>query len=139
MQDPERDKIRKILKEFKVIAVVGCSREQGKPSHDVPMYMKEAGYTIIPVNPFAEEILGEKAYKSLQDIKKKIDVVDVFRPAKEALEIAKAAVEVNAKVLWLQEGIFSKEAREYAEAHGLLFVENRCMMKSKVAIDEEVE
>ena len=138
MQDPEREKIRKILNEFKVIAVVGCSREEGKPSHDVPKYMKEAGYTIIPVNPFAEEILGERSYKSLQDIEQGIDIVDVFRPAKEALEIAKAAVEVNAKVLWLQEGIFSKEAKEYAEEHGLLFVENRCIMKSKVAIDEEV-
>ena len=138
MQDPEKEKIRKILDEFRVIAVVGCSREEGKPSHDVPKYMKGAGYTIIPVNPFAEEILGERAYKSLQDIEQEIDIVNVFRPAKEALEIAKAAVEVKAKVLWLQEGIFSKEAKEYAEEHGLLFVENRCIMKSKVAIDEEV-
>ncbi|MGC8662591.1 MAG: CoA-binding protein [Candidatus Micrarchaeia archaeon] len=118
-----------ILKNFHVIAVVGCSREVGKPSHDVPAYLQSVGYKIIPINPFASEILGEKAYKNLAEIGASVDVVDVFRPAREALEIAKQAVEINAKALWLQEGIFSSEAEAYAKEHGLLFVENRCMMK----------
>jgi len=118
-----------ILKNYHVIAVVGCSREEGKPSHDVPAYLQSVGYRIIPVNPFADTILGEKAYKSLTDIKEQVDVVDVFRPAREALDIAKQAVEIKAKVLWLQEGIFNDEAGKYAVEHGLLFVQNRCMMK----------
>ncbi|MGB9732443.1 MAG: CoA-binding protein [Candidatus Micrarchaeia archaeon] len=119
-----------ILKNFHVIAVVGCSREEGKPSHDVPAYLQSVGYRIIPVNPYADTILGEKAYKSLLDIKEPVDVVDVFRPAKEALDIARQAAEIKAKALWLQEGIFSSEAEAYAKEHGLLFVQNRCMMKS---------
>ncbi len=126
----EKDAIAlEILKSFHTIAVVGCSREEGKPSHDVPAYLQSVGYRIIPVNPYASEILGEKAYNSLLEIKEPVDVVDVFRPAREALGIAKQAVEIKAKALWLQEGIFSDEAEAYAKEHGLLFIENRCMMK----------
>jgi predicted CoA-binding protein len=128
-----------ILKGMHTIAVVGCSREQGKPSHDVPEYLQSVGYRIIPVNPFADYILGEKAYKSLLDIEKEIaiEVVDVFRPAGEALDIAKQAVEINAKALWLQEGIFNDVAMEYAISHGLLAVQNRCMMKEHYRLSGE--
>ena len=103
-----------VLKNFKVIAIVGCSREEGKPSHDVPKYLQMIGYRIIPVNPFADFILGEKCYKSLTDITERVDVVDVFRPSNEALEIAKQALQIHAKVLWLQEGIISNEAERFA-------------------------
>lgn len=127
-----------ILKSFRTIAVVGCSREEGKPSHDVPYYLQAAGYRIIPVNPFAEEILGEKAYKSLADLKgMNVEVVDVFRPAREALGIAKQAVEIGAKALWLQEGIISEETEAYAKEHGIIFVQNRCMMKEHYRLKEE--
>ena len=121
--------ILKILKEFKTIAVVGCSREKGKASHDVPEYLQKAGYRIIPVNPFAKEILGERTYAKLSDIKVAVDVVEVFRPSAEAVGIARDAVSINAKALWLQEGIVSDEARDIAEKNGLLFVMDKCMFK----------
>jgi hypothetical protein len=130
MDEGEEDSIIwKVLRESKTIAVVGCSREEGKDSHNIPMYLQKVGYRIIPINPFATEILGEKAYAKLSDVKEKIDVVDVFRPSAEAVEIAKEAVSVHAKVLWLQEGIISEEAKKIAEENGLLFVMNRCMFK----------
>ncbi|MGC8587248.1 MAG: CoA-binding protein [Candidatus Micrarchaeia archaeon] len=128
----------KILKGFHTIAVVGCSRTVGKPSHDVPEYLQNEGYKIIPVNPYAEEILGEKAYKSLEETKGLgVEVVDVFRPSSEALDIAKQAVDIAAKVLWLQEGIFSTDAESYAVSHGLMFIENRCMMKEHTRLKLE--
>ncbi len=126
-----------ILRNFKIIAIVGCSREEGKPSHDVPKYLQMAGYKIIPVNPFADFILGEKCYKSLTEITEKVDVVDVFRPSKEAPEIAKQALQIHAKALWLQEGIISNEAERFAKDNGMLFVMNRCMMKEHIKIFDE--
>ncbi len=127
-----------ILNNFKVIAVVGCSREEGKPSHDIPKYMQQAGYKIVPVNPNADEILGEKSYASLIDIPFKVEIVDVFRPAAEALGIAKEAYSIGAKVLWLQEGIFSESAEKYAEEKGMLFVMDRCIMKEHVRLIEKI-
>ena len=123
-----------ILK-FHIIAVVGCSRESGKPSHDVPEYLQEVGYKIIPVNPFADYILGEKVYKKLSDIPIKIDVVDVFRPSAEALEITEEAYAIGAKAVWLQEGIFNEDAQKFAEEHNMLFVMNRCMIKEHYKIE----
>ncbi|MCL4383073.1 MAG: CoA-binding protein [Candidatus Marsarchaeota archaeon] len=125
-----------ILKNFHTIAVVGCSREQGKPSHDVPEYLQQNGYRIIPVNPFADYILNEKAYKSLLDIGEQIDVVDVFRPANEAVDIAKQAIQIHAKALWLQEGIINEAAEKLAIENNILFIMNRCMMKEHVKLLE---
>lgn len=87
----------------------------------------------MPVNPFADEILGEKSYKSLLEIPSsiRIEVVDVFRPGSEALAIAKDTVKIGAKALWLQEGIFSDDAERYASENGIIFIENRCMMKER--------
>ncbi|MCL4363270.1 CoA-binding protein [Candidatus Marsarchaeota archaeon] len=118
-----------ILTRFHVIAVVGCSRNVGKPSHDVPEYLQQNGYKIVPVNPYADYILGEKAYHALKDIEFPIDVVDVFRPASEAMDIARQALDVHAKALWLQEGIMNEEVEKFAKDNGMLFVMNRCMMK----------
>jgi predicted CoA-binding protein len=128
MED-EKDLVEKILSGYHVIAVVGCSREEGKPSHDVPAYMQSKGYKIIPVNPFADVILGEKVYKKLTDIKEPVDVVDVFRPGPEATAITNDAVAIHAKAVWLQEGIFNEEAKALAEKNGMLFIMDRCMMK----------
>lgn len=124
----EEETIVYILKNFKVIAVVGCSRDEAKEAHKIPKYLKEAGYKIIPINPNANSILGEKAYPSLLDVKEKVDVVEVFRPAREALQIAKEAKQIGAKAIWLQSGIISEEAKEFAINNNMLFVENRCMM-----------
>lgn len=126
-----------ILENFKIIAVVGCSRESGKPSHDIPKYLQSMGYKIIPVNPFADFILNEKCYKNLGEIKEKVDVVEVFRPSKEAVEIAKQAKLINTKAIWLQEGIISEEAENFAKTNNILFVMNRCMMKEHIRFFNE--
>lgn len=127
-----------ILRNFRVIAVVGCSRNEGKPSHDVPMYLQQHGYRIIPVNPNANTILGERAYATLAAIKERVDVVEVFRPAGEAPGIAKEALAIGAKALWLQEGIISEEAQRFANEHGMLFIMDRCMMKMHYRLIEGV-
>lgn len=126
--------IPEILRKFKIIAVVGCSRDPLKPSNNVPAFLKEEGFTIIPVNPSADVILDEKCYKSLLDIDREVEIVEVFRPSTEALEVTKQAVQIKAKVVWLQEGIVNDEAKAYAEQHGLGFVQDKCMMKEYAKI-----
>lgn len=119
--------LREIL-QLDRIAVVGCSTTEGKPAHDVPAYLQDQGYEIIPVNPFADEILGEEAYDSLSDVPGEIDIVDVFRPSDEAPEIVDAALERDdVEVVWLQKGITHDEAGQRVEAEGLRFVQDRCM------------
>lgn len=114
---------------YKTIAVVGCSTNPEKPANYVPKYLQDQGYRIIPVNPFADEILGKKVYKSLAEVPDEIDTVLVFRPSDETPEVVKKAVEVGAKAVWLQEGIKSDEAADIAKSAGLLFVMDRCMLK----------
>lgn len=118
---------REILERAGTIAVVGIARTKDKPSGGVPAELQARGFRIVPVNPKADEILGERAYASLSDITEPVDVVEVFRPAAEAPEIARQAVAVGAKALWLQLGIVSEEARRIAEEAGLGFVQDRCM------------
>lgn len=116
-----------LLERTKRIAVVGCSATQGKPAHDVPKMALDHGYDIVPVNPTAAEIFGRKAYKTLAEVPGPIDMVNVFRPAAEAPEIARQAVAVGAKALWLQLDIRSEEARRIARDAGLDYVEDRCV------------
>jgi predicted CoA-binding protein len=125
--------ILNILRSVKVVAVVGISRDPSKPAHYVPKFLKEKGYRIVPVNPFADEVLGEKAYKSLEEIPFKVDVVNVFRPSGDVLPIAEQAIG-KAEVLWMQEGVYSREAAEKARSSGLKVVWNRCMMKEYVRL-----
>ncbi|MEM2193556.1 MAG: CoA-binding protein [Candidatus Methanomethylicia archaeon] len=127
------NEILSILRNVKVIAVVGASNDPSKPAHYVPKFLKEKGYRIVPVNPFAEKVLDEKAYKSLMEIPFKVDVVVVFRPSKEVLPIAEQAIG-KAGVLWMQEGIYSREAAEKARSNGLKVVWNRCIMKEYVRL-----
>ncbi|MTD58778.1 CoA-binding protein [Amycolatopsis pithecellobii] len=108
------------------IAVVGLSRDPGKAAHSVPAVLQAHGFRIIPVHPVADELLGEKVYRSLSEIPEPIDLVDVFRPAPEAPGIAREAVAIGAKTLWLQQGIVSAEARRIATEAGLDYVEDRC-------------
>jgi len=124
----EPDTIKNILK-LKIIAVVGMSPKPERPSHYVSMYMKEHGYTIIPVNPGQTEIAGETCYPSLLEIPYKIDVVDVFRRPEHVLPIAELAVKISAKALWLQDDVINEEAAAIAERAGLLVVMNDCMLR----------
>ena len=114
-------KIKRILSKYKTIAMVGVSKDDKKPSTIVMKCMQEYGFKVIPVNPSAkgEKILGEKVFEKLEDIKISIDIVDVFRPSAEVLNFAEEAVKIGAKVLWLQLGIRSEEARELVELNNI--------------------
>jgi hypothetical protein len=117
---------REVLERAKTIAVVGASRDPDKAGGSVPFGLQRRGFRIIPINPFADELFGERVYRSLLDVPEKIDLVDVFRPAADAAEIARQAVAVGAGALWLQLDIRSAEARRIAEAAGLDYVEDEC-------------
>ncbi len=117
---------REILQAAKVIAVVGASRDPNKAGGSVPAGLQKRGFRIIPINPFADTLFGERVYRSLAEVPEKIDLVDVFRPAADAPDIARQAVAVGAKALWLQLDIRSNEARRIAEAAGLDYVEDEC-------------
>ena len=120
--------IKEILSKNKTIAMIGVSKDPTKPSTIVMKYMQKYGYKVIPVNPRVkgEKILGEEVFGNLDEIKIPIDIVDVFRPSKEALDIAKDTVKINAKVLWLQLGIRSNEAKTLVEKNNIDYIENRC-------------
>ena len=120
--------IKEILSKNKTIAMIGVSKDPSKPSTIVMKYMQKYGFKVIPVNPRAkgEKILGEEVFGKLDEIKIPIDIVDVFRPSKEALDIAKDTVKINAKVLWLQLGISSDEAKTLVEKNNIDYIENRC-------------
>ena len=126
--------IEDILTRYRSIAVVGCSRDETKYSYRVSKFMQDAGYTIIPINPFAGELLGEKVYRDLASLPQPPEIVDVFRPAAEGLEITMQAVAKGAKAVWLQEGIVNDDARKYAQEHRVAFVQNRCIMKEYVRL-----
>jgi uncharacterized protein len=140
-----RRAIRSLLDEARVIAVVGISSKPWRPSYGVAAYLQESGYRIVPVNPHETEVLGEQAYASLLDVPSdvKIDVVDVFRRAEQTPEVARDAVTVGARLLWLQEGIVSEEAGRIATEGGLDVIMGVCIMKVRerlIAEDEaEVE
>src|SRR2546426_6233966 len=123
----EREQLLRIYAETRTIAVVGASADESKAAHQVPRYLQSQGYRIVPVNPRGGEIFEVPVFRSLAEIDVPVDVVEVFRPAQEAPEIARQAIAIGAKVLWLQLGIVSKEARRIAEAAGLTVVMNRCM------------
>jgi predicted CoA-binding protein len=132
-----QNEIKEILTKYKTVAVVGLSREPGKDSHRVSAYLKNHGFHIIPVNPFADEIIGEKSYKSLLDIppeiQKTIEIVDIFRPSEDVPPIVEQAVKLRAAygkpyVVWMQLGIVNEQAAEAAEKAGLTVVMNKCMM-----------
>ncbi len=114
---------------MKTIAVVGMSPKPERPSHFVALYLRDQGYTIIPVNPGQKEIAGEVCYPSLRDIPVEVDVVDVFRSPEFVGPIADATVEIGAKALWLQDGVINEEAAQIAEDSGLLVIMNDCMMR----------
>ena len=115
-----------ILENARTIAVVGASRDPDKAGGSVPYGLQQRGFRVIPINPYADMLFGEKVYRSLLDVPEKIDVVDVFRPAADAPGIARQAAAVGAKALWLQLDIRCDEARRIAEAAGMDYVEDEC-------------
>ena len=132
------DQVKEILKNSKTIAMIGVSSEKKgedpknlkrKPANVVMKYMQDFGYKVIPVNPFAEgEVInGEKVVKSLEKISEKIDIVDIFRPSKEAPVFAKDAVKIGAKTLWLQYGIHNDEAKKLVESKKIFYISNKCI------------
>ena len=120
--------IKDILSKYKTIAMIGVSKDPTKTSTIVMKYMQKYGYKVIPVNPRAkgEKILGEDVYEKITDIKEPVDIVDVFRPSKEAFPIAEDTVKIGAKVLWLQLGIRDENAKKLMEKNNIDYVENKC-------------
>ena len=118
-----------ILQKYKVVAVVGLSPNEDRASFHVASYLKANGYMIVPVNPTAAEILGEKCYPDLEKITCDVEVVDVFRRSSEVLAIVEQAIKVGAKAIWMQEGILNDEAAEVARRAGLTVVMDKCMLK----------
>ncbi|MCE7744178.1 MAG: CoA-binding protein [Candidatus Heimdallarchaeota archaeon] len=119
--------IVKILEKSKIIAVVGASRNPSKAAHSIPKYLKEHGYTIIPVNPLAETILEEKVYSRLSEIPVQVDIVDIFRPSEDTPKIVEEAVKLKPELIWLQLGIVNEKAKEIAEKNGIPFVMDKCL------------
>jgi len=126
MQD-DINTLRRILKDSHVIAVVGLSADWYRPSYFAAKYMQDHGYRVIPVNPKYPEILGEKCYRSLREIKEPVDLVDVFRKTEDVLPIAEDAIAIRAKVLWQQLGVRNEAAAAKARAAGLEAVLDRCV------------
>lgn len=120
--------IREILS-MKNIAVVGMSKNPEKDAHQIPKYLMNSGYNVIPVNPTADEILGKKCYKNLREIPGSVDIVDVFRPSEDVPPIVRDAIAKGVKVIWMQLGISNKEATKEALEKGIKVVYNRCMME----------
>ena len=118
--------IRNLLQQARTIAVVGISAKPDRPSHEVAHYLQRAGYTIIPVNPAYEEVLGQKCYPSLHEVPGKIDMVDVFRKAAEVMAVVDEAIAVGAGSVWLQLGVIAPDAADKAAAAGLKVVSDRC-------------
>lgn len=116
------------LKRFKTIAVIGCSTNPEKDAHTVPLYLKHHGYKVIPINPTATEIFGERAYKSLSEIKETIDIVNVFRPSEEVAGIVDQVLQrKDVKVVWTQLGIRDDGAAEKARKQGVAVIQNVCI------------
>ncbi|HEY6500094.1 MAG TPA: CoA-binding protein [Streptosporangiaceae bacterium] len=120
--------VEQILTSYDTITVVGASAAPAKAAHYVPAHMQQHGWRIVPVNPHADEILGEPVYRTLADVPGPVGLVDVFRPSRQTPDVARQAVAAGATALWLQLGIASAEARDIATRAGLLYVEDRCLV-----------
>jgi predicted CoA-binding protein len=131
------DETERLLRTYDAITVVGASRDPGKAAHAIPAQMQRHGWRIIPVNPYAHELFGEKAYPTLDDVPEPVGLVDIFRPSADAADVVRQAIAAGAAAVWLQLGIVSAEARALAEAAGIAYVENRCLAveRARYALD----
>lgn len=127
MINPLQNEIAQILKQNKVIAVVGLSNKVNRASHGVSQYMINHGYHIIPVNPNYKTILGLESYKHLGDIAQKVDIVNIFRRSSEVMPIVEQAIEISAKVIWMQLGVVDQQAAELASKAGLTVIMDKCI------------
>ena len=120
--------IKEVLKKYKKIALVGASKDLTKTSSVVMKYLQDYGFKVYPVNPSmkGESILGEKVFGNIKEIDGPVEIVDVFRPSNEVTEIAKDAIKINAKVLWLQLDIRNEEAKKIVETNNIIYIENKC-------------
>ena len=125
----DMEEIEGILKEGRTVAVVGLSPKPDRPSYVVARYLQAQGYRIIPVNPNAQEILGEKAYPTVLSIPEKVDIVDIFRRPEEVPPVVEEAIKIGARVVWMQEGIVNEAAAQRAKEAGLKVVMDRCLKK----------
>jgi predicted CoA-binding protein len=125
-ENPPDETIRDILAKPRTVAVVGCSPDPIRDSHRIARLLRDKGHRVIPVNPEASEVLGETCYPSLRDIPEPIDMVDVFRRSEFVSGVADEAMEIGAKILWLQLGVIDVDAAQRAEAAGLTVVMDRC-------------
>ncbi len=125
---PESDPVADLLRSSHNIAVVGLSANPLRPSHGVSAYMQSQGYRIIPVNPEADEVLGEKAYASLLEVPDPIDIVDIFRRSEFVPEIVDQAIQCKASAIWMQEGVVNEGAAEKARKAGLFVIMDSCIL-----------
>ena len=128
-RDAHSDSEIKKFYDLKNIAVVGMSKNEGKAAHYVPKYLIRHGYNVIPVNPTSGEIQGRKSYPTVSNVQDKIDIVDIFRPSEDVQAVVEDALKKEGiKVIWMQEGIYSKEAEHMAREKDIEVVFNRCML-----------
>ena len=130
----DSDNLRRVLQESRVIAMVGLSSNEERPSNRVARYLLAHGYTVIPVNPAEQEVLGQKSYARLEDIPQKVDIVDCFRKSADIPPLADAAIAIGAKTLWLQLEIVNDDAAQKAAAAGLDVIQNRCIKIDHAAL-----
>lgn len=126
-QAPTNDQLRQWLQETKTIAVVGLSDKPDRTSYLISETMQQRGYRIIPVNPMVSEVLGEKAYATLEDVPEKIDMVNVFRRSEELYSVVEATIRVGAKRVWAQQGVEDERAAELAAENGIEIVMDQCL------------
>jgi predicted CoA-binding protein len=124
---PTEEKIKEILERAKVIAIVGLSPDEQKPSNVVAKYLIAHGYKVIPVNPGQESILGQKSYKNLSDIPGQVDIVDIFMRTEKLLPVVEEAIRIKPRCIWLQLGIINEEAKKLAESNGITFFMDKCI------------
>lgn len=137
-----QEEIKSLLEKYRTVAVVGLSSNPDKASYRVANYLQSVGYHIIPVNPFVDQVLGEKSYKSLLDVPETIEIVDIFRPAEAVPSIVEEAIQLknrvgSPKVIWMQLGIVNEEAAKRAKEAGFTVVMDRCMMREHKRLSME--
>ncbi len=130
------DEVCELLRKYKTVAIIGMSKSPEKDAYTIPAYLKQEGYRIIPVNPTADEILGEKSYKRLSDVPVQVDIVDVFRPSEDVPNYVDAVIAKMPKVFWLQLGIENELAEEKIASAGIKVVYNKCMMREHARLIE---
>jgi len=121
--------IESIIRSYRTIAVVGLSSGPENPGYGIANFLKTVGFNIVPVSPHTDEILGERTYPALKDIPFPVDIVQVFQPSDAIGQTASEAIDIGAKVLWLQEGIVNSEAEEICNDAGMDVVIDRCLLK----------